>query len=157
MTNEDLEIRFGRPSDLHDLVALLQELFSIEADFTPDPERQRRGLALLLDGAADHRVFVVEGEGRAVGMATVQVLISTAEGGPVGLVEDVVVAPEHRGRGLGRRLLAAVEGWAYQRGLARLQLLADRENAPALRFYEQAGWAPTQLVCWRRAVFPPWR
>jgi len=150
MGHEDALIREARDSDLEDLVGLLQELFSIEADFTPDPERQRRGLALLIDGSPDRRAFVADVAGRVVGMATVQVLISTAEGGPVGLVEDVVVAPAYRGRGLGRRLLAALEAWARDRGLTRLQLLADRGNAPALSFYERAGWAPTQLICWRR-------
>lgn len=151
MTSEDVGIRAGRPSDLENLVALLQELFAIEADFAPDPERQRRGLALLLDGSAGRKVFVADTGGRAVGMATVQVLISTAEGGPVGLVEDVIVARERRGRGVGRRLLAAVETWARERGLTRLQLLADRENAPALAFYEKAGWRRTRLECWRKA------
>ncbi|MEW6488523.1 MAG: GNAT family N-acetyltransferase [Thermodesulfobacteriota bacterium] len=143
-------LRPARPSDLEALVALLGDLFSLEADFTPDPERQRRGLMLLLDGSEDRRVFVADAGGRAVGMATVQVLVSTAEGGPVGLVEDVVVAPEHRGRGLGRRLLAALEAWALERGLTRLQLLADRDNAPAFAFYEKAGWEGTRLVCWRK-------
>ncbi len=32
----------------------------------------------------------------------------------------------------------------------RLQLLADWENGPALRFYERMGWRGTQLVCLRR-------
>lgn len=150
MTDGKIEIRPARPSDLDALVGLLQELFSIEDDFAPDAERQRRGLALLLEGSPDRQVFVAGPEGSAVGMATVQVLVSTAEGGPVGLVEDVVVAPEHRAQGLGRRLLAEVESWARARGLTRLQLLADRENTPALRFYEACRWTPTQLVCWRR-------
>lgn len=148
-------LRPARPTDLEALVALLGDLFSLEADFTPAPERQRRGLALLLDGSPDRQGFVVEIRGRVAGMATAQVLVSTAEGGPVGLVEDVVVAPEHRGRGLGTRLLAEVEAWARARGLTRLQLLADRENSPALRFYERAGWAPTQLACWRRKILSP--
>jgi GNAT superfamily N-acetyltransferase len=91
-----------------------------------------------------------QAKGHVVGTATVQVLVSTAEGGPVGLVEDVIVAREHRGRGLGHRLLDALEVWGREQGLTRLQLLADRENAPALTFYERAGWAPTRLLCWRR-------
>ena len=38
-------------------------------------------------------------------MCTVQTLISTAEGGPVGLVEDVIVRADYRGHGIGARLL----------------------------------------------------
>ena len=80
-------------------------------------------------------------------MATAQLVVSTAEGGPSALVEDVVVAGAERRHGVGRRLLAALESWASKRGATRLQLLADRENLPALRFYEQLGWRPTQLGC----------
>lgn len=125
-------------------------LFSIEADFGPDPERQRRGLELMLEDPARRAVIVAELGAEVVGMVTVQLVVSTAEGGPAGLVEDMVVAQAHRLRGTGRWLLRAAEAWARERGATRLQLLADRENAPALAFYERAGFRPTRLVCLRQ-------
>lgn len=39
------------------------------------------------------------------------------------------------------------ERWCYQQGATRIQLLADRENEPALRFYAKLGWEKTQLIC----------
>ncbi len=129
---------------------LLGELFSIEADFHPDAARQRRGLALLLEDRGRRAVLVAERGGRVVGMVTGQVVISTAEGAPSVWVEDMVVRADERRSGVGRRLLSALEAWAATRGATRLQLLADRENSPALRFYEAAGWRPTRLVCLRR-------
>lgn len=146
----DASIRSATSGDLGALVRLLDALFSIEADFRPDAERQRRGLALMLERPEERCVLVAERAGAVVGMVTVQLVVSTAEGGLSGLVEDMVVDAAERGRGLGRRLLEAAEAWAAAHGATRLQLLADRENAPALRFYEQMGWRPTQLVCWRR-------
>jgi GNAT superfamily N-acetyltransferase len=83
-------------------------------------------------------------------MVTAQLVVSTAEGGPSALVEDMVVDGAERGAGLGRSLLEAVEEWSRRRGATRLQLLADRENTPALRFYERLGWSGTRLVCLRR-------
>jgi GNAT superfamily N-acetyltransferase len=150
----DLTIRSAHPADLDVLVALLTALFSIEADFRPDPERQRRGLALMLEEPARRAVLVAESAGAVVGMVTAQLVVSTAEGGLSALVEDMVVEAAQRGRGIGRHLLAAIEAWARERGAMRLQLLADRENAPALAFYERMGWRPTQLVCWRRGLPP---
>jgi ribosomal protein S18 acetylase RimI-like enzyme len=149
MSGAPFAIRPAIAADLDALVRLLGLLFSIEADFRPDPERQRRGLALLL-AAPQARVLVAEVDGRVAGMVTAQLVVSTAEGGLSALVEDLVVEAASRGRGVGRSLLAAAEGWAQERGATRLQLLADRENAPALGFYERLGWRPTQLVCWRR-------
>jgi GNAT superfamily N-acetyltransferase len=131
-------------------VALLGELFTLEADFRPDPERQRRGLALLLEDRLRRAVLVAEQSGRVVGMVTGQLVVSTSEGAASVWVEDMVVAEGARRSGVGRRLLRAIEEWGAARGATRLQLLADRENLPALRFYEARGWSETQLVCLRR-------
>jgi GNAT superfamily N-acetyltransferase len=132
------------------MVALLGELFSLEADFRPDPARQRRGLALLLEDRLRRAAIVAEAGDQVVGMVTGQLVVSTAEGAASVLVEDMVVMEGRRGAGIGRRLLDAIEGWAAARGATRLQLLADRENHPSLRFYEARGWRPTRLVCLRR-------
>lgn len=143
-------IRPATTSDLPTLVALLGDLFSIEADFAPDADAQRVGLALMLADPRRRTVLVAERDGAVVGMVTGQLVVSTAEGGHSVLVEDMVVEAALRGHGVGRRLLAAMEAWALERGATRLQLLADRENAPALAFYGRAGWGSTRLVCLRR-------
>jgi GNAT superfamily N-acetyltransferase len=105
----------------------------------------------MLAGDGSLRIVVAaEAEGQVVGLASAQILISTAEGGPAGLVEDVVVAEGWRGRGIGRKLVAALEQWAATRGATRLQLLADRDNRPALRFYDAIGWERTRLICLRK-------
>jgi GNAT superfamily N-acetyltransferase len=149
----NVNIRPATTADLDALVDLLVELFSIEADFSPDPVRQRRGLQLMLADPERRRVLVAEREGAVAGMVTGQLLVSTAEGGLSLLVEDMIVRRSERGRGLGRRLLDAIQEWAQQRGATRAQLLADAGNAPALGFYCREGWRRTQLVCLRRG--PP--
>jgi GNAT superfamily N-acetyltransferase len=147
----DAKIRNGRTDDLDTLAALLRQLFSIEADFTVDAGRQQRGLFLMLDGCLKHRcVKVAEVNGEVVGMVTAQLLISTAEGGAVALVEDMVVDGHYRGRGIGRQLMAAIEAWSREHGASRLQLLADRTNFSGLDFYDKIGWRPTRMICLRR-------
>lgn len=144
-------VREAGMGDLESMVELLGELFRLEADFVPDPRTQRRGLSLMLRPDPDRKVLVAEESGETVGMATAQLVISTAEGGPSALVEDVVIRPEMRGQGLGRALLHGLEAWAAGRGATRMQLLCDRDNAPARDFYAACGWSPTQLVCIRRS------
>lgn len=134
------------------MVSLLAELFSIEADFSFDPEKQRRGLADLLKRGDEACLLVCEREGEVVGMCSVQALISTAEGGKVGLLEDMVVAAAWRGRGLGSALLAAAQQWSAGQGMTRLQLLADATNEPALGFYRRQGWGGTRLVALRKML-----
>ncbi|OQX06932.1 MAG: GNAT family N-acetyltransferase, partial [Desulfobulbaceae bacterium A2] len=86
-----IHIRPATLPDLDSLVELLRLLFAIEADFDFEPQRQRRGLALLLVDPERASIMVAETEGKIVGMCSGQVLISTAEGGPALVVEDVVV------------------------------------------------------------------
>ncbi len=146
-----LILREARGGDLDALISLLERLFSIEQDFSPDPERQRRGLELLLQSTSAY-VAVAEVAGEVIGMATLQIVISTAEGGAVGWVEDVVVKESQRGRGFGRALLEHLIDWSKCRGLSRLQLLADRENQPARDFYRKEGWATTSLIALRKCL-----
>lgn len=143
-------IRSATAADLGALVRLLGVLFSIESDFRPDPRRQRRGLRAMLSDPARRAVLVAERGGALVGMVTAQLVVSTAEGGVSCWIEDMVVEERARGCGVGSCLLHAAEGWARERGATRLQLLADRANRPALRFYRRLGWLGTQLVCLRR-------
>jgi ribosomal protein S18 acetylase RimI-like enzyme len=142
-------VRAARPDDLEPMVDLLRLLFTIEEDFNFDAARQRQGLALLLREARAC-VLVAETEGRVVGMCTGQLVISTAEGGLSLLVEDLVIATDHRGKGMGWELMAVMARWAGAQGATRMQLLADRNNPPALSFYERIGWRTTALICLRR-------
>ena len=146
-----ITIRTAKPSDIPELVKLLKELFTIEEDFDFDQEKQARGLNLLLD--SEKNCFIVAqlfNDGKVLGMCTVQTLISTAEGGQVGLLEDLIVTTDFRRQGIGAKLLAGAVNWADRRGLTRLQLLADKNNPPALGFYEKQGWESTKLVCLRK-------
>jgi ribosomal protein S18 acetylase RimI-like enzyme len=146
-----VHIRNAQRSDMDAMVDLLEVLFSIEDDFSVDKARQRRGLKLMLDGCLKHRcIKVAEVNGKVIGMCTAQTLISTAEGGIVALVEDVVVDLQFRDRGIGRKLMESIEDWSRSRGATRMQLLADRTNFSALDFYDKIGWLPTQLICLRR-------
>jgi len=145
-----LVIRKARSSDLSALTELLAELFEIEQDFVANPRRQRYGLKLILSAPEEWQVFVAEVGGRVVGMCSIHRLISTAEGAESALIEDMVVQHDLRGRGIGCKLLAIAEEWAFAQGLRRMQLLADRDNKKALAFYRRNGWRRTRLICLRK-------
>lgn len=152
MSGKKTIIRQGRIQDIDAFIGLLRDLFSIEADFDFDPVRQRRGLEqILTDVSGERCIMAAERDGRIIGMCSVQLLISTAEGGPAAMLEDMVVLRDCRGKGTGKRLLDAVVRWCGKRGVTRLQLLADRNNHPALGFYKENGWQTTQLICLRKS------
>ena len=147
---EEILIRPAEENDIPVMCLLLKELFSIEADFAPNSHAQSKGLRLLLQARPQAEVFVAIHHGAVVGMSSVQLVISTAEGGPSAWVEDVVLEKSYRSQGIGRLLLLHINDWVRRRGAQRIQLLADVQNQSAIDFYKHLSWAPTQLMCMRR-------
>ena len=60
----------------------------------------------------------------------------------VGEIKRMYVDPAHRGKGLGRLLLAALEAEAWRLGYERLWLETGTGQPEAMRLYETAGWTP---------------
>ncbi|HXU92699.1 MAG TPA: GNAT family N-acetyltransferase [Gallionella sp.] len=147
-----MNIDFATAEDLPHLADLLAELFALESDFTPEREKQLRGLRLILDNPDLGRLFVLRVAGQVAGMANALITISTAEGGRVLLLEDVIVRREHRGGGLGRKLVEHVLAWAREQGMTRVTLLADRDNRAALDFYRRLGFEPSHMTVLRKKL-----
>ena len=146
--NSNIKIRQADRSDIPQMCDLLTELFSIEADFVADPDKQARGLQLLLEDKDRSLVLVAAVGNEVVGMCSVQTLISTSEGGPVGLVEDVVMRNRYRGNGIGSVLLSKIFAWCEEKGMTRVQLLADRTTGKAwISTLHADGHIPTLSAC----------
>jgi|SRR6185295_1603408 len=144
-------------TDVPSLIELLAALFAIESDFSPDRVKQSRGLELLLAQPDDRAVLLVarSSDDAVLGMASAQLVMSTAEGASSAWIEDVVVQPAVRGQGIARLLLQDLLAWAQRHGATRAQLLVDNANRSALDFYRNLGWQPTQLSVWRRSLTKP--
>lgn len=63
-----------------------------------------------------------------------------------GHVEDLIVVPEFRRRGVAYRLLKQIEETARQLGLGRVELLVLNENLHARKIYEQFGYTTDSVV-----------
>lgn len=138
--------------DLDAMADLLYELFTLESDFKPEREKQLRGLCLILEHPEIGQLFVLRVDGRVAGMANALITVSTAEGRKVVLLEDVIVNAAYRGQKLGRLLVEHVFEWATQNGLPRVTLLADKDNAPALAFYERLGFETSAMRVLRKPL-----
>lgn len=139
-------VEIAGAADVEAMADLLGELFSLESDFQPRRDKQLAALRWILDHPAHGRLFVPREAGHVVGMANALIGISTAEGGPVLILEDVIVAASHRGGGHGRRLVEHVLAWAHGEGMSRVTLLADKDNATALAFYERLGFEESAMM-----------
>jgi len=101
-------------------------------------------------------------EMRGVACAALVILLAWAGETPVGIavcfrgfstfaarpnlnLHDVAVRPDHRGRGVGRGLLQAVEARARALGCCKLTLEVLTGNGPALQAYTRFGFKPYTL------------
>ena len=133
------------------MVRLLGILFTQEADFTPDPRKQERALRQILAHSDSGTLLVArQASGAVIGMVSLLYLISTACGGRVALLEDLVVDPALRGGGIGQRLVDAAIAHAEAVGCHRITLLTDNDNHAAQRFYARAGFRPSAMRVLRR-------
>ncbi|UYV16399.1 GNAT family N-acetyltransferase [Porphyrobacter sp. ULC335] len=80
----------------------------------------------------------------AVGLANCFVGYSTFAAAPLVNIHDLAVLQSHRGAGIGRALLAAVEAEALKRGACKVTLEVLSGN-PARHLYEACGYGDYQL------------
>jgi ribosomal protein S18 acetylase RimI-like enzyme len=141
------EVRFeqAKASDLSRLVELLGILFESEAEFSADAAKQRAALQAILADSAKGKIFVAREGRQVVAMASLLYTVSTAEGGKAALFEDLVVAPEHRKRGIGEALLKHVVNEARNEGVLRITLLTDMQNERAQAMYRRAGFVGSPM------------
>ncbi len=135
--------------DIPHLADLLAILFAQEADFTPDRDRQVRGLQQILTAPTTGCIFAARSESTVIGMVALLFTVSTAEGEPVCWLEDMIVHPDWRGSGLGSRLLQYAIDYARAHHCARITLLTDQTNAGAIRFYERQGFQQSAMIALR--------
>jgi GNAT superfamily N-acetyltransferase len=128
------------------MAALLGQLFTQEAEFRPDPDAQLRGLRRILDTPAQGQLLVAREGLEVAGMVSLLWNTSTALGGPVAWLEDLVVAPDRRGQGLGHALLAGAIDLGRERGLLRITLLTDGDNLKAQALYASRGFRTSSMV-----------
>jgi GNAT superfamily N-acetyltransferase len=132
--------------DVPALNELLTILFTQEADFQPDAEKQSRGLKQIIENPAIGHVIVLKDDDKIVGMVNILYTISTALGGRVAVLEDMILKPDRRGKGNGTMLLQEAIRFAKQMGCLRITLLTDLTNESAIQFYQRQGFKRSAMT-----------
>jgi ribosomal protein S18 acetylase RimI-like enzyme len=151
---EHVAIEPATLDDLPQLTELLFDLFTLEGDFKPDRGKHMRGLRLILEQPSRGRIFVLRQDGRILAMINLLFTISTAEGGFVLLLEDLIVHRDHRHHGFGERLLDFSINFAREKNFLRITLLTDRANEEAQKFFRAHGFLDSKMIPLRMFLQP---
>jgi GNAT superfamily N-acetyltransferase len=132
-----LAVRSARLQDAEDLARLFGELGHRQ---TTDALRGPLEAAL---GGARAGVLVAEARGAVIGAATYFFVPVVHDTRPWCRITTLIVDEAHRGQGIGRALLAAVEAAARDAGCARIEATSAVHRTAAHRFYERLGYGQT--------------
>jgi GNAT superfamily N-acetyltransferase len=141
-TVQTVEADLDRPDHQRDILAMTQA-YALDPMGNGGPLRQEV-LDRLIPGLRSlptTLIFLAYLEGEAVGIATCFRGFSTFYARQLVNIHDLTVVPAQRGRGIGRRLLQAVEGKARGLGCCKVTLEVQENNRRARTVYEGAGFA----------------
>jgi len=149
-----VKVRQASPPDLPELIDLFAELERMQRDwrvFTPRPgfydELARRFREAMV--AEDRLVLAAEDDGEVVGMAYAETRVPSRFSDERALeLFGVVVRAGHRGRGVGRALVAEAARFAKERSVGFIELKSFWPNKESIAFWQALGFNPrvVQLV-----------
>jgi ribosomal protein S18 acetylase RimI-like enzyme len=134
------EFRLASPVDLEAVLALHQAFFA-EDGYPFREAESRANLERLLSDPGLGRLFVIDEGGTVVGYLVLAFGFSLEFRGRDAFVDEVYVAPSHRGRGLGTRALAVAEAACRELGVRALHLEVERSKERTQGLYRRLGFA----------------
>jgi ribosomal protein S18 acetylase RimI-like enzyme len=133
------DLRPATPADLEAVLALHRAFFA-EDGYTFREEESRANLARLLGDPSLGRLWVMDSEGEVVGYLLLAFGFSLEFRGRNAFVDELYVAPGHRGRGLGKRAIALATDACRELGVRALHLEVERYKEGAQELYRRSGF-----------------
>ncbi len=147
-----MKITVVREDDLRDLLPLMRA-YSEFYEVPPDDARLLGIARMLVEQPEEGVQFIARDEdGTALGFATVYMTWETLDAGRLAVMNDLFVAPEARGRGLGAALIEECRRFAGERRAGKLAWQTAPDNEVAQRLYERVGAEREQWIDYKLPV-----
>jgi ribosomal protein S18 acetylase RimI-like enzyme len=132
-----VEIALVGAADLDELMPMMRAYCDFYAVAPSDADLESLARALIADPQNEGIQLIARGEnGAPLGFATVYWTWQTLNAARAGVMNDLFVLPEARGRGVGRSLIEECRRRARERGTAELVWETAPENETAQRLYD---------------------
>ena len=147
-----MTIRKATLDDVKGITKLLYHLFTQEAEFVFDKKLHKKALRKIIRDNSIGEIFVIVKNDKIVGCVNILYTISTALGGTVAILEDMIIAPKYRGKSLGSKLLKHTIKYLTKKQIQRITLLTDKDNYKAHQFYEKLHFSPSEMIVYRQLL-----
>ena len=147
-----MTIRKATLDDVKGITKLLYHLFTQEAEFVFDKKLHKKALRKIIRDNSIGEIFVIVKNDKIVGCVNILYTISTALGGTVAILEDMILAPKYRGKSLGSKLLKHTIKYLTKKQIQRITLLTDKDNYKAHQFYEKLHFSPSEMIVYRQLL-----
>ncbi len=136
-----IEADLSQPHHQRDVVAMTAVYaLDIMGNNAPLPKDVLERLVPALISFPTTIIFLAYDGDKAVGIATCFLGFSTFAARPLINIHDLAVISEHRGQGVSRKLMQAVENKARELGCAKITLEVLEDNHRARHIYKTAGF-----------------
>ena len=133
------KIRAASRADLGPVLALYRDL-ETGGEEGLDPAGAERIFARM-GQYPDYHLYVAEAEGEILGAFALLIMDNLAQSGaPSGVLEDVAVRADRRGRGIGKRMMEFALERCREAGCYKMALSSSLQREEAHRFYESLGF-----------------
>jgi GNAT superfamily N-acetyltransferase len=129
-----------RTARTNDAPALAQLIVHLGYPSTPQELPPRLG---VVERQGDTVLVAEDDAGKVIGFSALHVIHTLHQRKPLGYITAFVTDPGEQRTGVGRKLLAASEEWARERGCYRLSVTSAEQRAGAHAFYEACGYPMT--------------
>lgn len=149
----EISIERARVVDLPVLLPLVRAYCDFYDVAPRDDRLVALSRALIDDSREGVQLLARDADGRALGFASIFWSWSTLAATRTGVMNDLYVIAEARGRGLGLRLIERCRGECRKRGASLLVWETAPDNAAAQSLYESTGarsstWLAYELEAW---------
>jgi len=146
-----MRFRLAKKKDFKEIMRLYGQLWSPGKIIPKNMKKLKNGWHKLLKAKYAYDL-VIEDKDRLIGHATLRIIPEFWLKGKMGIIDDVVIDKEYRGRGLGKKLMKEIENIAKKKKIKTLILYTESYRPAAIKLYEKLNYQRLDKIWYKKEI-----
>ena len=139
MTEKIYEITMGRFSDIESIVQFQLDMAMESESTILDKDKVKQGVTAVMNDTSKGIYWVAKTNGNPIGSLMITKEWSDWNNSWYWWIQSVYVTPEHRGKGVFKRMYNKVIELVRSENISQVRLYVDKNNLTAQQVYEKLG------------------